>query len=402
MNTSHLTGKKVLIRADFNVPLDSSYNITDDTRMVRTLPTITAVLEAGASVILMSHLGRPKMVAGEDNTAQVEKFTLQHLVSHLSKLLGKDVQFSKDTIGTEAFDKALALKPGEILLLENTRFESGEKKGDEDMGAKLAQLADCYINDAFGAAHRKHASTYTVAKHFDKEDRQLGLLMQSEIESAHKVLNSPKRPLTSILGGAKVSDKIQLIEKLLDFTDNLLIGGGMSYTFTKALGGQIGDSLVEDEHIDLAKEILQKAKDQNVELLIPVDNLCADKFDREANTKVCSSSEIPDGWMGLDIGPKSIEEFTKVIKGSATILWNGPVGVFEFEKFATGTNSIAKAVAEATQTGAYSLIGGGDSVAAINKAGLDDQVSFISTGGGAMLEFLEGKVLPGIAAINAD
>ena len=400
MNTSNLNGKKVLIRVDFNVPLDSSYNITDDTRIVRTLPTIKKVLEAGAAVILMSHLGRPKLVAGEDNTAQIKKFTLNHLIAHLSESLDTEVQFAKDTIGTEAFDKALALEPGRVLLLENTRFESGEKKGDEDMGAKLAQLADHYINDAFGAAHRKHASTYTVAKHFDKENKQLGLLMQSEIESAHKVLNSPKRPLTSILGGAKVSDKIQLIEKLLDFTDNLLIGGGMSYTFTKAMGGQIGDSLVEDEHIDLALELIQKAKDQNVELILPIDNICADKFDRDANTKVCTSAKIPDGWMGLDIGPEAVKQFTKVIKESATILWNGPVGVFEFDKFANGTNSIAQAVAESTQSGAYSLIGGGDSVAAVNKAGLENQVSFISTGGGAMLEFLEGKVLPGIAAIK--
>ncbi len=402
MNVSNLNGKKVLIRVDFNVPLDKSSKITDDTRIVKSLPTIKKVLEAGASVILMSHLGRPKIVPGEDNTAQIAKNTLRNLIPHLSELLGIEVKFSADTIGTEAFDKSLALQPGEILLLENTRFEAGETKGDTDMGAKLAKLADAYINDAFGAAHRKHASTYAVAQFFEKENRQLGLLMEAEIESAHKVLKSPKRPLTSILGGAKVSDKIQLIEKLLDFTDNLLIGGGMSYTFTKAKGGQIGDSLVEDEHIELAKELLQKAKDRNVELILPVDNLCADKFDKDANTQVCPSDNIPDGWMGLDIGPKSIEQFSMVIKESATILWNGPVGVFEFDKFAHGTNGIAQAVADATQLGAYSLIGGGDSVAAINKAGLQDQVSFNSTGGGAMLEFLEGKVLPGIAAIEAE
>jgi len=402
MNVSNLSDKKVLIRVDFNVPLDKSSKITDDTRIVKSLPTIKRVLEAGASVILMSHLGRPKIVAGEDNTAQIDKNTLRHLVPHLSDLLGLEVQFAADTVGQEAFDKALALQSGEVLLLENTRFEAGETKGDNGMAAKLAQLADAYVNDAFGAAHRKHASTYTVAKFFEKEDRQLGLLMQSEIESAHKVLNSPKRPLTSILGGAKVSDKIQLIEKLLDFTDNLLIGGGMSYTFTKALGGKIGDSLVEDEHIDLAKELLQKAKDRNVQLILPVDNICADRFDKDADTKICPSDNISDGWMGLDIGPEATKQFAKVIKESATILWNGPVGVFEFDKFANGTNSVAQAVAYATQTGAYSLIGGGDSVSAINKAGLQDQVSFISTGGGAMLEFLEGKVLPGIAAIEAD
>jgi phosphoglycerate kinase len=400
MNTSGMTGKKVLIRVDFNVPLDASRNVTDDTRIQRALPTIKKVLESGAAVILMSHLGRPKLVSGQDNTEQIEKNTLRHIVPHLSKVLGTEVLFSADTVGQQAYDKSLNIAPGQVLLLENTRFEEGEKKGDDDMAAKLAKLADFYINDAFGTAHRKHASTYTVAKYFEKENRQLGLLMESEIESAHKVLKSPRRPLTSILGGAKVSDKIQLIEKLLDFTDHLLIGGGMSYTFIKAKQGSVGNSLIEDEHIDLALELLRKAEAQNVSIHLPVDSVCADKFDKDANTKTFNSDAIEDNWMGLDIGPNAIAHFTKVIKESATILWNGPLGVFEFDKFSNGTNSIANAVADATQNGAYSLIGGGDSVAAINKAGLDDKVSFISTGGGAMLEFLEGKVLPGIAAVS--
>jgi len=400
MKTDQLKDKKVLIRVDFNVPLDNNHAITDDTRITKALPTIKAVLDAGASVILMSHLGRPQKKLNDDGSINVEKFTLMHIVSHLSESLGNDVKFSPDTIGPKAFDLSLSLQPGEVLLLENTRFEKGETKGDEDMAAMLAKLADYYINDAFGTAHRKHASTYTVAKYFDKENKQLGLLIQNEISSADRVLNSPKRPLVSILGGAKVSDKIQLIEKLLDFTDYLLIGGGMTYTFIKAQGGEIGNSLFEIEHIDLANELLAKAKAQNVEILLPEDSVCADNFAADANSKVCPSNEIPDGWMGLDIGPAAIKKYSEVIKKSQSILWNGPLGVFEFEKFSNGTFDIAKAVADATDGGAFSLIGGGDSVSAINKAGLDERVSFISTGGGAMLEHLEGKILPGIKAMD--
>ncbi len=394
---NNVQGKKVLVRVDFNVPLNSQHEITDDTRIRKALPTIKHLLEEGAAVILMSHLGRPQKKKNEDGSINVNKFTLAHIVPHLSELLGVRVLFSKDTIGESAFDKALKLNTGEVLLLENTRFEVGETKGDDEMAAKLAKLADVYVNDAFGTAHRKHASTYTVAKYFEPEDRFLGLLIQDEIASANKVMNSPKRPFTSILGGAKVSDKIQLIEKLLDFTDNLLIGGGMSYTFIKAQNGKIGNSLVEEEHLDLARELIRKAEERNVELYLPEDSVCADNFSADAASKIMPSNAIEDGWMGLDIGPKAIEKYAKVIKSSQTILWNGPVGVFEFEKFAAGTMSMAKAISDSS---AYSLVGGGDSVSAINKSGLQDQVSFISTGGGAMLKYLEGTVLPGIEAVG--
>lgn len=395
-----LAGKKVLIRVDFNVPLDKEQNITDDTRMLKALPTIKEVLSQGAAVILMSHLGRPLKKLKDDGSINVAKFSLRPLVSHLSGLLGTEVLFASDTVGDRAFDLSLALKPGQVLLLENTRFNKGEKTGDIEFATKLSKLADVYINDAFGAAHRAHASTTTVAKYFDPAQKSLGLLMETEIESAKKVLNSPARPFTAILGGAKVSDKIQLIEKLLDFTDNILIGGGMTYTFIKAKYGTIGNSLVEENYVDLAKDLLQKAKDRNVELYLPEDSLIADGFANDANNKSCSSMEIPDGWMGLDIGPKAIETYKKVILDSKTVLWNGPLGVFEFENFSKGTFSVAQSVADVTSKGAFTLIGGGDSVSAINKSGLADKVSFISTGGGAMLEFLEGKTLPGIAAVK--
>ncbi len=397
---TNLKGKKVLIRVDFNVPLNSERQITDQTRILKALPTINNVLDQGGSVILMSHLGRPLKKLNTDGSINKEKFSLKHLIPTLSKLLNRDVKFASDTIGESAFDHSTTLQAGEVLLLENTRFNEGEKTGDDEMGAKLAKLADAYINDAFGAAHRSHASTTTVAKYFEKADRSLGLLMESEIASGTKVLNSPRRPFTAILGGAKVSDKIQLIEKLLDFCDNIIIGGGMSYTFTKALGGKIGNSLVEKDYLDLALELLDKAKERNVDIFLPEDNLCAAEFSNDSPNTVYNSNEIPDDQMGLDIGPKAIESFKKVVLGSQTILWNGPVGVFEFDNFATGTLTIAQAVADATTKGAFSLIGGGDSVSAINKSGLADKVSFISTGGGAMLEFLEGKKLPGIAAIE--
>lgn len=395
-----LRGKKVLIRVDFNVPLNKQHQITDDTRIRKALPTINAALTQGASVILMSHLGRPQKKLREDGSLDVQKFTLRHLVSHLSEALGRDVLFSSDTVGEDAFDKAHSLEPGQVLLLENTRFHKGEKTGDDEYAAKLAKLADAYVNDAFGAAHRAHSSTTTVAKYFEPEAKSLGLLMMEEIASAKKVLNSPRRPFTAILGGAKVSDKIQLIEKLLDFCDNILIGGGMSYTFFAARGGKVGESLVEQSHLDLAKELIRKAEERNVDLYLPQDSVCADKFSADAAVASHNSDDIPEGWMGLDIGPKAITEYTRVIAGSSTILWNGPLGVFEFEKFSKGTFSVAQSVADATAKGAFSLIGGGDSVSAINKSGLAEKVSFISTGGGAMLEFLEGKKLPGIAAVT--
>ena len=397
----NLKGKRVLIRVDFNVPLNDNYEITDDTRITKALSTINAVLEQGASVILMSHLGRPQKKLMDDGSINKQKFSLKHLVPHLSKLLDREVKFAADTIGPVAYDHSIALKPGDVLLLENTRFFKGESKGDEELAAKLAKLGDAYINDAFGTAHREHASTATIAKYFEKQDRSYGLLMAAEMESAAKVMNSPKRPFTAILGGAKVSDKIQLIEKLLDFTDNILIGGGMSYTFVKAMSGEIGNSLVENEHLDLALELIEKAKERNVDLHLPEDSLCATSFSNDADRRIFNSKEIESGWMALDIGPKAIEAYKKVILSSQTILWNGPVGVFEFENFSKGTFSIANAVADATQKGAFSLIGGGDSVSAINKSGLADKVSFISTGGGAMLKYLEGSKLPGLKALEA-
>ncbi len=395
----NISGKKVLVRVDFNVPLDKNHQITDDTRMQKALPTIKHLLNNGAAVILASHLGRPQKKKLSDGSIDVQRFSLMHIVPHLSALLDQQVKFSSDTIGKNAFDSSLGLQPGEVLLLENTRFEAGETKGDEEMAAKLAKLADAYVNDAFGAAHRSHASTVTVAKHFERENKSLGLLMETEIQSAIKVLNSPARPFTAILGGAKVSDKIQLIEKLLDFCDNLLIGGGMTFTFIAAKHGDIGKSLVEHDQIGLAKDLMEKARERNVDLYLPEDSIIAEDFEPNANSNTCPTNQIPSGWMGLDIGPKAISQYSQIIKSSKTVLWNGPLGVFEFKNFAKGTFSIAEAVAAATSKGAFTLIGGGDSVSAINKSGLADQVSFISTGGGAMLEFLEGKTLPGIKAV---
>lgn len=391
-------GKKALVRVDFNVPLDSNFHITDDTRIRGALPTIRHILNQGGSAILMSHLGRPKVQP--DGSIDKKKFTLRHLVGHLSGLLGVEVQFCDELVGEKATKMAAALQPGQVLILENTRFEPGETKGNEALARQLAGLADVYVNDAFGTAHRAHASTTTVAQFFDKGAKDFGFLMEAEIENAYKVLNNPQRPLTAIIGGAKVSDKILLLERLLDFVDNLLIGGGMAYTFLKAQGGKTGNSLVEEDKQELALKLLEKAGQKGVQLLLPEDSIIADKFDPAAQVNSASSKAIPDGWMGLDIGEKARKAYAGVIHQSKTLLWNGPMGVFEMENFAKGTRVVAEAVAEATQKGAFSLIGGGDSVAAVNQMGLADKVSYVSTGGGAMLEFLEGKELPGIKAIK--
>ncbi len=392
-NQFNFSGKKVLIRVDFNVPLDKQFNITDDTRIRAAIPTIQKILDNGGSVILMSHFGRPK-------EGPEDKYSLKHLVPHLKSLLNVPVEFANDCIGQEAKDKAAALKPGEVLLLENLRFYKEEEKGDEGFAQKLASLGDIYVNDAFGTAHRAHASTAVMAKFFDADSKMFGLLMNNEVSSAEKVLHNAENPFTAILGGAKVSDKIMIIENLLEKANNIIIGGGMAYTFFKAQGGKVGNSLVEQERIDTATELIEKAKAKGVNLLLPVDSIIADKFAADANTQIADNNEIPDGWMGLDIGPKAIKAITDVILNSKTILWNGPMGVFEMEKFQQGTKAIAQAVADATQNGAFTLVGGGDSVAAVNQFGFADKVSYVSTGGGAMLEFFEGKELPGIAAIK--
>ncbi len=392
--------KKVLLRVDFNVPLDKSYQITDDTRMRAAVPTLNYILGNGGAAILMSHLGRPEDKLLPDGSINVEKFTLRHLVPHLSELLGRPVQFCPEFVGDEAAKMAAALQPGEVLLLENTRFLKGESKGDEALARQLAEMGDAYVNDAFGSAHRAHASTTTVAKFFGPEAKGFGFLMNDELENANRVLNNPERPLTAIVGGAKVSDKIQLLDRMLDFVDNLLIGGGMAYTFIKAQGGQVGKSLVEEDKLELALRLVEKAKAKGVLLLLPEDSLFADQFDNGAAIQTASSAEAPEGWMGLDIGPKARTAFSEVIAQSKTLLWNGPMGVFEMPNFAEGTKLIAESLAKATANGAFSLVGGGDSVAAVNQMGLDDQVSYVSTGGGAMLELLEGKVLPGVKAIQ--
>ena len=399
--TIDLKDKKALVRVDFNVPLDKSNNITDDTRIVKSLKTINHVLDNGGSVILMSHLGRPLKKLNEDGSINEAKFTLRHVAPHLSNLLERPVKFASPCIGQQAHNMAADLLPGEVLLLENTRFHPEEGKGEKAFAQDLAALGDVYINDAFGTAHRAHASTTTVAQYFDADHKSFGFLIEAEITNANKVLHNPKRPLVAITGGAKVSDKLLLLEKLIDFADTVIVGGGMAYTFAKAQGGSIGNSICEDDKLDLALELLAKAKEQNTKLLLPIDNVVADDFSNDANRKIVPTDAIPDSWEGLDIGPKTIDLFKEAVLEAKTIIWNGPMGVFEFENFATGTNAIAKAVADATQNGAFSLIGGGDSVAAIEKGGLTDQVSFVSTGGGAMLEYLEGKVLPGIKAIQS-
>ena len=388
-------GQKALIRVDFNVPLNENLEITSDARMKAAVPTIQKILADGGSVILMSHLGRPK-------TGPADKFSLKHLVNHLSELLGGvKVNFADDCIGEKAETAAAALQPGEVLLLENLRFYKEEEKGDEAFAEKLSKLGDVYVNDAFGTAHRAHASTAIIAKFFPQEKKMFGLLMEGEVKSAQKVLKESEKPFTAILGGAKVSDKILIIENLMEKATDIIIGGGMAYTFFKAMGGNIGSSLCEEERIETAKEILEKAKAKGVNIHLPSDSIIADKFAADANVSESPSGNIPDGWMGLDIAQQAREQFANVIKSSKTILWNGPMGVFEMEKFQSGTKAIADAVAEATQNGAFSLVGGGDSVSAVNKFGYKDKVSYVSTGGGAMLEFFEGKELPGIAAVNA-
>lgn len=393
-------GKKALVRVDFNVPLNSDFQITDDTRIQAALPTIKHILQNGGAAILMSHLGRPLKKLNEDGSVNREKFTLKHIVQHLSDELGVQVKFCPETVGDTATAMAAELKAGEVLLLENTRFQAEEGKGDETFAKRLSELADVYVNDAFGTAHRAHASTTTVAQFFDANAKSFGFLMQAEIENADRVLNGPKRPLTAIIGGAKVSDKILLLDRLLDFVNNLIVGGGMAYTFMKAQGGEIGNSLVEEDKLDLALKLIDKAKANNVQLLLPVDSVVADAFSNDANIDTADSKAVADGWMGLDIGPKAVSNFSEVILQSKTILWNGPMGVFEMSNFANGTKTIAETVAKATTQGAFSLIGGGDSVAAVKQMGLADDVSYVSTGGGAMLEFLEGKQLPGIKAIK--
>lgn len=386
--------QKALIRVDFNVPLDAAYNITDDNRMRATLPTIKKILADGGSAILMSHLGRPK-------DGPTEKYSLKHLVKHLSDLLGGvTVKFADDCIGASATDLAASLQPGEVLLLENLRFYKQEEKGDEAFAEKLSKLGDVWVNDAFGTAHRAHASTAVIAKYFAKENRFFGFVMEGEVTAAEKVLHKSEKPFMAIIGGAKVSDKILIIENLLERATDIIIGGGMAYTFFKAQGGNIGNSLCEVDRLETAKELLTKAAAKGVCIHLPSDSIIADKFAADANTSSAPSNSIPDGWMGLDIGPNAVEQFTNAIKRSKTILWNGPMGVFEMDKFQHGTKAIATAVAEATALGAFSLVGGGDSVAAVNQFGFADKVSYVSTGGGAMLEYFEGKVLPGIAAVN--
>lgn len=415
IDSFNFAGKKAFVRVDFNVPLDEQFNITDDTRIRAALPTLKKILSDGGSVIIGSHLGRPKGVT--------DKYSLKHILKHVSDLLGVDVQFANDCVGEEAKVKASALQPGEVLLLENLRFyaeEEGKPRGlaedasDEEKAAAkkavkesqkkftetLASYADVYVNDAFGTAHRAHASTALMAAYFDADHKLFGYLMEKEVKAVEKVLNDINRPFTAIMGGSKVSSKIEVIENLLNKVDNLIITGGMTYTFMKALGGKIGKSICEDDKLDLALELLAKAKEKGVNLVLAEDSKIADDFSNDAKTAYAPSNEIPDGWEGMDIGPKTEKKYAEVIRASQTILWNGPTGVFEFENFTHGSRSVAEAIVEATKNGAYSLIGGGDSVACINKFGLADGVSYVSTGGGALLEAIEGKTLPGIEAIR--
>lgn len=411
----NFAGKKAFVRVDFNVPLDADFNITDDTRIRAALPTLKKILTDGGSPIIASHLGRPKGVE--------DKYSLKHILAHVSKLLGVDVQFANDCVGEEAAVKAASLQAGEALLLENLRFyaeEEGkprglaEDAGDEEKATakkaikesqkeftkKLASYADVYVNDAFGTAHRAHASTALIADYFDAGNKMFGFLLQQEVAAVEKIMKEPARPFTAIIGGSKVSSKIDIIENLLSKVDNLIIGGGMAFTFEKAAGGKIGNSLCEDDKLDLAREIVVKAKANGVNLVLATDAKIGDAFSNEANAKYADANNIPDGWSGFDIGPKGEAEFSDVIKASKTILWNGPVGVFEFENFAHGTESVARSIVKATEDGAFSLVGGGDSVAAVNKFNLAEKVSYVSTGGGALLEFIEGKVLPGVKAIR--
>jgi len=387
----NFANKRAIIRVDYNVPLDATFAITDDTRIRATLPTLHKILGDGGSIVLMSHLGRPK-------DGPSEKYSLKHLVGHLSSLLGKPVQFAADCISEEARQKAFALKPGEVLLLENVRFYKEEEKGDEAFARKLAEMGEVYVNDAFGTAHRAHASTAVMARFFPGK-KYFGYVMGAEVESASRVMKQAQKPFVAVMGGAKVSDKILIIENLLNTCSSMIIGGGMAFTFLKAQGKPIGKSICEEDRLLLAAELLEKARNKGVHILLPVDFVVADAFSNEAQTQVVSDAHIPDGWMGLDIGPASISLFHEEIMKAKTILWNGPMGVFEMEKFQQGTVSVARSCAASTDQGAYSLIGGGDSVAAINKFHLSDKVSYVSTGGGALLEFIEGKELPGIAAV---
>lgn len=390
VNDINFSGKKALIRVDFNVPLDENFKVTDTNRIEAAKPTIDKILKDGGSVILMSHLGRPK--------AQEEKYSLKHIVATVSQILGTQVAFASDCISAEAQEKAQALQPGQVLLLENLRYYKEEEAGDVEFSKKLAALGDVYVNDAFGTAHRAHASTTIIAQFFP-QDKYFGLLLAKEIESLDKVLKNSEKPVTAILGGSKVSSKITVIENILDKIDHLIIGGGMTFTFIKALGGQIGSSICEDDKLDLALEILEKAKAKNVSVHLPVDMIIADKFANDANTQMVDVNQIPEGWQGLDVGSATLENFKSIILNSKTILWNGPVGVFEMENFAKGTITLGDFIAEATQKGAFSLVGGGDSVAAVKQFGLEPKMSYVSTGGGAMLEMLEGRILPGIDAI---
>ena len=414
METFNFAGKKAFVRVDFNVPLDENFNITDDTRIRAAIPTLKKILKDGGSVIIGSHLGRPK--------GPTDKFSLKHILPRISELLGVDVQFANDCIGEEAEAKAAALRPGEALLLENLRFYAEEegkprltadateeetakakkevKESQKEFTKKLASYADVYVNDAFGTAHRAHASTALIADHFDADNKLFGYLLQNEITAVEKVMNETQRPFTAIMGGSKVSTKIEIIQNLLDKVDNLILAGGMTYTFAKAFGGKIGDSIVENDKLDLARELVEMAKEKGVNLVLATDTKIADSFSNDAKTSFASVKEIPDGWEGLDIGPDSEKAFAEVIKNSKTILWNGPVGVFEFDNFDKGSRAVSDAIVDATKKGAFSLVGGGDSVACVNKFGQADEVSYVSTGGGALLEMIEGKVLPGIKAIR--
>jgi phosphoglycerate kinase len=398
-NNYNFANQKALIRVDFNVPMKEG-KITDDTRLRAAMPTIKKVLNDGGSVVLMSHWGRPLKDIEKKPHLTLADFSLKPVVAYLSEKLGIDVQFADDCIGEDAMNKAKALQPGQVLLLENLRYYKQEEKGDKEFAEKLSKLGDVYVNDAFGTAHRAHASTAVIAQFFPSDKRMFGLLMESEVAAAENVLHNNQKPFTAIIGGAKVSDKIMIIENLLEKATDIIIGGGMAYTFFKAEGGHIGNSLCEDDRMDMALDLLKKADEKGVCIHLPADSIIANKFAADAEVSSGINSQIPEGWMGLDIGEMAVEQFKKIIGASKTILWNGPMGVFEMEKFQHGTKAIAEAVAKATENGAYSLVGGGDSVAAVNKFNLANRVSYVSTGGGAMLEYFEGKELPGIAAIK--
>lgn len=399
VDSINFAGKKALVRVDFNVPLDKSFNITDDARIRAAIPTIKKILGDGGAVILMSHLGRPLKKLKEDGTVDVAKHTLKNVVQRTSELTGVAVKFAADCIGEDAQKQATELKSGEVLLLENLRFYKEEEKGDAAFAEKLSKYGDVYVNDAFGTAHRAHASTAVIAQFFPQA-KCFGYVMAKEIANAEKLMKNAEKPFTAITGGAKVSDKLLILENLINTVDNLIIGGGMAYTFLKSMGYEIGSSLCEDDRLDLCKELMKKAESKGVKLMLPFDSVVADAFSNDANHKVCDNKLIEKGWMGLDIGPVATKDYSEVIKQSKTILWNGPMGVFEMSNYEKGTKGVADAVVEATKNGAFSLIGGGDSAAAVAKFGYENEVSYVSTGGGALLEYFEGKELPGIKAIN--